>query len=72
MKSTLYVGFKMQLDQYEPIEIGASAELEGENVDEELKNVVMTRLRESAKEACKEVVVIKKKIIEELSDNDDW
>ena len=77
MKSSLYVGFKVQIAAYEPMEIGASAEIDHDDkydkevINQALRETVTFRLESQVKEITKLVVRTKKKIIEELSD-DEW
>lgn len=74
MKSSMYIGFKQQIEQFEPIEIGASAEIEHDNdvdVDDKLTDIIMKRLEEQSTKIAASVAVIKKRIIDELSDEEE-
>jgi len=80
MKSTLYVGYKQQIEQYEPLEIGASVEMEhdpeSKDVNDVLTAMVISRLEAQSALIAGKVAAIKKKVIEELSDevegDDEW
>lgn len=74
MKSSMYVGFKQQIEQFEPLEIGASVEIEHDDdvdVNDKLTAIIMKRLEEQSTKIATSVAVIKKRIINELSDEEE-
>lgn len=75
-KDTFGVGVTIQLDEYEPIKLYASTEMEHEGLDSEEVDVlmakrVMARLNDMTSEVALKIAEIKAKAIEDLSDPED-
>lgn len=73
-RSQFSIGFKVQADQYEPVDIWASETIEysgaKRDVDSELIKAVNERLEKKVVDIMLHVGEMKQKIIDELSDED--